>query len=91
MLCKPVHWCTQQHTGIPINICIHNFKPMLSIMLRSYCVKYTPQVTAPLPTPSSSLASGGGEVYICPTCGRPDDGTPMIACDKCDTDIWYHM
>lgn len=39
----------------------------------------------------SSLVSGAApvEVYICPTCAQPDDGTPMIACDKCD--VWYHM
>ncbi|XP_054163015.1 LOW QUALITY PROTEIN: transcription initiation factor TFIID subunit 3-like [Oppia nitens] len=26
--------------------------------------------------------------YICPQCDKPDDGTPMIGCDKCDK--WYH-
>ncbi|XP_011408227.2 PREDICTED: transcription initiation factor TFIID subunit 3-like [Amphimedon queenslandica] len=29
------------------------------------------------------------EVYICPICKRPDDGTPMICCDNCD--VWLHM
>ena len=28
------------------------------------------------------------EEYICPQCEKPDDGTPMIQCDKCDQ--WYH-
>ena len=26
--------------------------------------------------------------YICPQCTKPDDGTPMIQCDKCDE--WFH-
>lgn len=26
--------------------------------------------------------------YICPQCEKPDNGTPMIGCDKCDE--WYH-
>lgn len=30
----------------------------------------------------------GNEVWICPSCGCPDDGTPMIGCDGCDA--WYH-
>lgn len=28
------------------------------------------------------------QVWICPACGRVDDGTPMIGCDGCDA--WYH-
>jgi len=28
------------------------------------------------------------DIYYCPTCNQPDDGTPMIGCDKCDN--WYH-
>uniref|UniRef100_A0A2P2I1D5 Transcription initiation factor TFIID subunit 3-like n=1 Tax=Hirondellea gigas TaxID=1518452 RepID=A0A2P2I1D5_9CRUS len=30
----------------------------------------------------------GNEVWICPTCGKQDDGSPMIGCDTCDD--WYH-
>uniref|UniRef100_A0A182N1K8 PHD-type domain-containing protein n=1 Tax=Anopheles dirus TaxID=7168 RepID=A0A182N1K8_9DIPT len=30
----------------------------------------------------------GNTVWICPACGRVDDGTPMIGCDGCDA--WYH-
>ncbi|ESN95660.1 hypothetical protein HELRODRAFT_86461, partial [Helobdella robusta] len=30
----------------------------------------------------------GEIVWICPTCGFPDNGTPMIGCDRCDD--WYH-
>lgn len=30
----------------------------------------------------------GNQVWICPACGRVDDGSPMIGCDGCDN--WYH-
>lgn len=33
-------------------------------------------------------SSEGNQLWICPACGRPDDGSPMIACDACD--MWYH-
>lgn len=32
--------------------------------------------------------SDGSTVWICPACGKVDDGTPMIGCDACDA--WYH-
>lgn len=31
---------------------------------------------------------GGDKVWICPGCNKPDDGSPMIGCDKCDD--WFH-
>lgn len=37
---------------------------------------------------SSSAGYGNQQVWICPACGRVDDGTPMIGCDSCDA--WYH-
>ncbi|RZF33682.1 hypothetical protein LSTR_LSTR007060 [Laodelphax striatellus] len=30
----------------------------------------------------------GNQVWICPSCGGQDDGSPMIGCDGCDA--WYH-
>merc|ERR1719270_1840722 len=30
----------------------------------------------------------GNQIWICPQCGKPDDGSPMIGCDECDD--WYH-
>jgi len=39
-------------------------------------------------TLTNTSSSLGGEVYYCPGCGRPDDGSPMIGCDNCD--LWYH-
>ncbi|XP_078488879.1 uncharacterized protein LOC100175083 [Ciona intestinalis] len=34
------------------------------------------------------LDDDGNRVWICPGCNKPDDGSPMIGCDKCDD--WYH-
>lgn len=36
-----------------------------------------------------SLYLQGNKVWICPACGRQDDGSPMIGCDLCDD--WYHF
>ncbi|XP_055373714.1 probable serine/threonine-protein kinase DDB_G0282963 isoform X2 [Condylostylus longicornis] len=36
----------------------------------------------------NSTDADGNQVWICPACGRVDDGTPMIGCDGCDA--WYH-
>jgi len=30
----------------------------------------------------------GMKIWICPACGKQDDGSPMIGCDQCDD--WYH-
>ncbi|XP_067636549.1 uncharacterized protein Taf3 [Eurosta solidaginis] len=38
--------------------------------------------------PSSYIDAEGNTVWICPACGKVDDGSPMIGCDKCDA--WYH-
>ena len=29
----------------------------------------------------------GNQIWICPACGKQDDGSPMIGCDECDD--WY--
>uniref|UniRef100_A0A2C9H8C6 PHD-type domain-containing protein n=1 Tax=Anopheles quadriannulatus TaxID=34691 RepID=A0A2C9H8C6_ANOQN len=39
-------------------------------------------------TPVHMTDVDGNTVWICPACGRVDDGTPMIGCDGCDA--WYH-
>mgnify|MGYP002051180327 CR=1 FL=1 len=31
----------------------------------------------------------GNEIWICPQCNKPDDGSPMIGCDAGCED-WYH-
>merc|ERR1712212_358028 len=39
-------------------------------------------------TVGSYTDEAGNKVWICPTCGKQDDGSPMIGCDQCDD--WYH-
>lgn len=41
----------------------------------------------PLPTPYY-VDEHGNQIWVCPACGRPDNGSPMIGCDGCDG--WYH-
>ncbi|XP_053685698.1 titin [Sabethes cyaneus] len=45
-------------------------------------------IPAPLSAPVNVKDADGNVVWICPACGRVDDGTPMIGCDGCDA--WYH-
>ncbi|CAG7828907.1 unnamed protein product [Allacma fusca] len=40
-------------------------------------------------TVGSYIDEHGNKVWICPACGRQDDGSPMIGCEKCDD--WYHF
>ncbi|XP_055917402.1 mediator of RNA polymerase II transcription subunit 1 [Eupeodes corollae] len=37
---------------------------------------------------TSTKDAEGNRVWICPACGKVDDGSPMIGCDGCDA--WYH-
>lgn len=39
-------------------------------------------------TVGSYIDDDGQKIWICPACGRQDDGSPMIGCDECDD--WYH-
>ncbi|XP_072933551.1 uncharacterized protein Taf3 [Epargyreus clarus] len=41
----------------------------------------------PLPTPFY-VDDHGNKIWVCPACGQPDNGSPMIGCDGCDG--WYH-
>lgn len=47
----------------------------------------TDKPSGPLPTPYY-VDDHGNKVWVCPACGRPDNGSPMIGCDGCDG--WYH-
>lgn len=40
------------------------------------------------PPPAFYYDQAGNQVWICPMCTKPDDGSPMIGCDGCD--VWYH-
>ena len=42
----------------------------------------TPGITTE--TVGSYLDESGNKVWICPACGKQDDGSPMIGCDQCD-------
>ena len=33
----------------------------------------------------------GNKVWVCPACGKQDDGSPMIGCDGDGCDDWYHF
>ena len=35
-------------------------------------------------TVGSYMDESGNKVWICPACGKQDDGSPMIGCDQCD-------
>merc|ERR1712241_1107826 len=39
-------------------------------------------------TVGSYTDDAGNKAWICPACGKQDDGSPMIGCDQCDD--WYH-
>ncbi|XP_047127062.1 transcription initiation factor TFIID subunit 3 isoform X1 [Hydra vulgaris] len=39
-------------------------------------------------TITNTSSSMSADLYYCPGCDRPDDGSPMIGCDSCDG--WYH-
>ena len=41
------------------------------------------------PKSVSSNAEPTGQEYICPSCSLPDDGSPMIQCERCDA--WFHL
>ncbi|XP_057332833.1 transcription initiation factor TFIID subunit 3-like isoform X2 [Microplitis mediator] len=43
--------------------------------------------TVPVISPTI-VGPDGQQIWICPACGREDNGTPMIGCDDCDA--WYH-
>ncbi|KAG7309060.1 hypothetical protein JYU34_004940 [Plutella xylostella] len=47
----------------------------------------TDKPLGPLPTPYY-VDDQGNKIWVCPACGRPDNGSPMIGCDGCDG--WYH-
>lgn len=40
------------------------------------------------PPPAFYFDEAGNQVWICPMCTKPDDGSPMVGCDGCD--VWYH-
>ncbi|XP_058835776.1 transcription initiation factor TFIID subunit 3-like [Topomyia yanbarensis] len=59
-----------------------------SISSSSASVSLGVTIPAPLSASVNVKDADGNVVWICPACGRVDDGTPMIGCDGCDA--WYH-
>lgn len=55
------------------------------IVTKTFQPSLTPVVEPP---PAFYYDKDGNQVWICPICTKPDDGSPMIGCDGCD--IWYH-
>lgn len=47
-----------------------------------------PTQSEELSRPSSYVDAEGYRIWICPACGKVDDGSAMIGCDGCDA--WYH-
>lgn len=55
------------------------------IVTKTFQPTISPEVEPP---PAFYYDKDGNQVWICPICTKPDDGSPMIGCDGCD--IWYH-
>jgi hypothetical protein len=84
--------------SVPIPAASKRKSPKPSVQLGksdSLVIKSSPPVKVPSikvqqkAPPSIVVAKSSSEIYICPLCKRPDDGTPMICCDNCD--VWLHM
>ncbi|XP_067930112.1 transcription initiation factor TFIID subunit 3-like isoform X2 [Watersipora subatra] len=77
-------------------------KPMMSNDVTTYIPPQAPPygsfpetagftTTQPFPAPmqyAEPIPDADGKIWICPTCGKVDDGSPMIGCDGCDE--WFH-
>lgn len=52
--------------------------------------KKTKTAAAAKPKPAGFYYDADGQqIWVCPACGKQDDGTPMIGCDG-GCDAWYH-
>ncbi|XP_041674445.1 uncharacterized protein LOC108102367 isoform X2 [Drosophila eugracilis] len=52
------------------------------------CISAENSYVAEKSRPSSYVDADGNRIWICPACGKVDDGSAMIGCDGCDA--WYH-
>ncbi|CAI6368815.1 unnamed protein product [Macrosiphum euphorbiae] len=65
--------------------------PIPKIKTKIVAKTIQPAVIPPVdetPPPAFYFDEAGNQVWICPMCTKPDDGSPMIGCDGCD--VWYH-
>ncbi|VVC33325.1 Zinc finger, PHD-type,Zinc finger, FYVE/PHD-type,Zinc finger, RING/FYVE/PHD-type,Bromodomain [Cinara cedri] len=80
---------------IPIEI-LHSIKSPPRVPIHKIKTKIVTKTVQPTPAPAPVETSppafyydaAGNQVWICPMCTKPDDGSPMIGCDGCD--VWYH-
>ncbi|KPJ10715.1 Transcription initiation factor TFIID subunit 3 [Papilio machaon] len=66
---------------------MESFEESESIPEKSTPTPAPPKPSGPLPTPYY-VDEQGNKIWVCPACGRQDNGSPMIGCDGCDG--WYH-
>jgi len=64
--------------------------PVQKIKTKTVTKTIQPVVVPPVDEtpPPFYFDEAGNQVWICPMCTKPDDGSPMIGCDGCD--VWYH-
>ena len=75
--------------SIKVQTAAHTISPLPPVLKTSVSLTGSVAVRTGV-TMGTGITSGSGpELYICPMCERPDDGTPMICCDNCD--LWLHM
>lgn len=71
---------------------VHDLKSPPRVPITKVETKITQPATTPTvnetPPPAFYFDEAGNQVWICPICAKPDDGSPMIGCDGCD--VWYH-
>lgn len=85
----------ESKSDISVNI-LHNVDsppkiPIQKIKTKIVVKPIQPAVVPPVietPPPAFYFDDAGNQVWICPMCTKPDDGSPMIGCDGCD--VWYH-
>ncbi|XP_043069605.1 uncharacterized protein Taf3 isoform X2 [Drosophila bipectinata] len=72
-------------SSLPINSCMTDRELTLNAPLQ---IQENGAPNAQINRPSSYVDAEGNRIWICPACGKVDDGSAMIGCDGCDA--WYH-
>lgn len=91
---EPMEVESKLDTSIDV-LCVINSPPKVPIQkIKTKIITKTiqPEPILPpvdkIPPPAFYFDEAGNQVWICPMCTKPDDGSPMIGCDGCD--VWYH-
>lgn len=88
----------ESKSDIPIDV-LQEIKSPPKVPTQKIKTKIITKITQPAPVPVPTpvvetpppafyFDEAGNQVWICPMCTKPDDGSPMIGCDGCD--VWYH-